>query len=185
MLREQPDFTALVTENPVESGTKITDHVVLQPITLQIVGILTDTPNNFLGSLVTGAGGLTATALGAADVIAGLTAAATGALLGEIRPGLAMDKFRLLVALQSTREPFDVVTGFTTYHNMVFESLSAPRAPEHGRSIRFTATLREILIVGTTEKSNRQTIVEEIWPMLATKYNGVVGKALKNLNPLL
>lgn len=178
LVSESPQFNTLVTENPVEDGSRMSDHVVNQPMVLQLEGLFTDTPVALLDALAAGAGGLLADQIGASDAVAGLTAVSAGVLLRNIRPGLSKTKFKLLVALQTTREPFEVVTGLDIYTNMVFESLSARRAPEDGKSLRFTATLREVRIIGSNTVTNRERIVEELWATaLSPEERGVVGKA--------
>lgn len=76
--------------------------------------------------------------------------------------GRADDAFRELVTLQRSREPFDVVTGINTYSNMLFQSIGFPRESSDGRSIRFEAVMREILIVGDQAATNRDRIAADV-----------------------
>lgn len=184
VLNETHKFDTLVTENPIEDGSAITDHIVNLPFILEMQGRFTDTPFNFLQVIASSTVGLAAQ-LTVGEIAAGLTAAATAALLGEQRPGLAKTKFQLLVALQSTRDVISVVTGLTTYENMVLESLSAPRAEQDGQSLRFTASFREIKIAGATITSNREKIVSDLWSRTVDpRALGILQKAEAAFNPL-
>lgn len=185
VLSENHRYNSLITSNPIEDGSVISDHIVNLPIILDIEGRFTDTPFGFLESIVAGtAVGALTTGLTGAQAAAGLSQATAQALLGEIRPGLSKVKFKLLVALQVARETIDIVTGVQIYSNMIIESLSAPRASRDGRSIRFNATLKEILIAGSDSASNRQRVVESLWPAALTpRQRGIVQKAQASFDP--
>lgn len=128
-LSEVHRFMADITENPVEDGTVFSDHVVLQPVVLEMEGRISD---------------------------------ATQSLLSFRGPGNSADAFKALVTLQKSRETFTVITGINVYENMLFEDLSVPREALDGRSIRFTAILREILIVGEDAETNRDRIADGV-----------------------
>ena len=185
VLSEDHRFNTLVTQNPIEDGSNITDHIVSLPFLLEMEGRFTDTPFGFLSSLVaSSAVGALTTGLTGAQAAAGLTQATATALLGEARPGLSKVKFQLLVALQTARETITIVTGIQTYENMVIESLSAPRSGRDGKSLRFTASFREILVAGDTSFSNRRRIVESLWgSALTARQLGIVQKAQASFDP--
>lgn len=77
-------------------------------------------------------------------------------------PGASADGYKALVALKNKRETFDVKTGLAIYKNMMFKELSVPRVASDGRSIRFNATLQEILIVGDEAATNRDRIADDV-----------------------
>ena len=185
VLSEDHRYDALITENPVEDGSVITDHVVNLPVVLEMECRLTDTPFGYLTAIVAASAvGALTTGLTGAQAAAGLTQAAASALLGETRPGLSKTKFNLLVALQATREPIDVVTGVQTYGNMFIQSLSAPRSSSDGKSLLFRATFKEVLIAGDDVKTNRQRVVESLWgEALTPRQLGIVQKAQSTFPP--
>ncbi len=187
VISENHRYNSLVTQNPIEDGSIISDHIVNLPVILEMEGRFTDTPFGFLTSLVAGvAVGALTTELTNSQAIGALTAATATALLSETRPGLSKIKFKLLVALQVTRETIDIVTGIQTYSNMVVESLSAPRSSADGRSIRFNATFRELLVAGDTSESNRERVVDSLWgTVILPRQLGIVQKATASFNPLL
>jgi len=92
-------------------------------------------------------------------------------------PGTSIDAFKSLVLLQKKRETFEVKTGIAVYKNMMFEELTPHRAAGDGRSIRFSATLREILVVGDDAETNRDRIADSVkHSALPTNSKGMVTK---------
>ncbi len=185
VLSENHRYTSLVTANPIEDGSNISDHIVNLPVILDMEGRFTDTPFGLLSSLVAGSAvGALTTGLTGAQAAAALSQATATALLGEARPGISKTKFKLLVALQVARETITIVTGLQTYENMVIESLSAPRAGQDGKSIRFNAVFKEILVAGDTSFTNRRRVVEELWgSALTPRQLGIVQKAQASFDP--
>ena len=49
-INEEHNYTAQVTNYPLENGTDISDHIINQPVTVQITGIVSDTPLSLLSS---------------------------------------------------------------------------------------------------------------------------------------
>ena len=100
-----------VTEHPVESGARVTDHVVRNPDRLRLEGFVSDA-----GVAVFGA-----------------------------QPGATQDAFEVLGDAHRSGMMFDVVTGYTTYENMVIVRLDMPR--ERPSSMRFNIEMVSIRVV--------------------------------------
>lgn len=77
-------------------------------------------------------------------------------------PGRAIEAYRALVQLQTSREPFTLVTGINVYENMLIQSISFPRTSNDGQSIRFSAVMQELLVVGDEASINRERIAEDV-----------------------
>lgn len=58
-----------------------------------------------------------------------------------------------LLALQETRQPFDVVTSLRIYRDMLFKSLSVTKDQKTGAALNVTATLKQIRIAQTQATS--------------------------------
>lgn len=127
-VREEHVATARVTESPVESGSKISDHVYLEPETLNIDGVITDSPVYLHPNSASEDDGLLTVPL-----------ASSGSR--------AIDAFEALRRLLANRQPITVVTGLHVYSNMVLTSVNVPREPESGLALRFSCELRQVLIV--------------------------------------
>lgn len=57
--------------------------------------------------------------------------------------------YNAFVAFQSTRVPFQLVTGLSLYSNMLIKRLSADRDKDSAKILRCTVELQEIIIVST------------------------------------
>jgi hypothetical protein len=89
------------------------------------------------------------------------------------------DAYRELVRMQKAREPFTVVTGLNVYQNMMIEDLMIPRTASDGQSMRFTAILREIQIIGKDVPTNRDLVAEDVrHTALPISNNGFVSRLL-------
>lgn len=138
-----------VTENPVEEGAKITDHVQIKPAMLTIEGIISDYPIGFpiIGNV--------------------LNAASTVSNIFDQTSSRSIDAYNQLVKLMDDRQPFTVVTSLKKYESMVFESISVPRTVQSGRALHFTAKLKQIRIVSsqtgpsTTPKAGVKNIAKK------------------------
>ena len=126
---------AELTENPVEDGVVVTDHVHLKPAQLTIQGVISDSP---LGYAVIG---------NIQNLVRSVSA-----LFG--RSSRSIDAYNDLFNLQKSRQPFTVTTGLKRYKNMIMTSLSVPRTAQTGRAIHFSATMREIRIVKSKSTSS-------------------------------
>lgn len=120
--------TCDLTENPVEDGAKVTDHVQLKPAQLTIEGVISDSP---LGYAYIG------------NIQNLVRSVAT--LFGK--SARSVDAYNDLLNLQKSRQPFTVTTGLKRYKNMIMTELSVPRTAQTGAAIHFRAVMREIRIV--------------------------------------
>lgn len=129
-VRESHDGTADITENPVEEGAKITDHVQVNSDELTIEGVITDTPLGFpvIGNIQ--------------NIINSVTS-----IFGKT--SRSIDAFNQLVTLKEQREPFTVYTGLKRYESMVIASLSVQRDKDVGKAIAFNCVMRKIRIVSS------------------------------------
>lgn len=108
-----------VTDNPIETGSLVSDHAFMKPLRLSITAgvssVLLPSGNPDFGT-------------------------------GDERPTTA---YELLSELQREREPFDVQTGLRIYENMICTNFSASQNKDSAGVFYFTAQLREVLIVST------------------------------------
>lgn len=70
------------------------------------------------------------------------------AQFNEFDSGMPLDElYRRMLELQSSREPFEVVTGKRLYKNMLFKSLSVTTDQYTSNVLSITAQLQEIIVV--------------------------------------
>jgi len=133
--------TAKVTENEIEDGSTVSDHVKLAPQELTMECIVSDTPISILGLGVS-----TDDVLGAANsFLDGKKNSFEGLAKNERRT--PKEAWEYLNNLINDRTPFSVVTALQRYEDMILVSLSAPRTAKNGKDLLFTAELKEIRIV--------------------------------------
>jgi hypothetical protein len=155
-ISETHSRSAEATKNVIEDGSNITDHIKLNPIQLSIEALISDTPTSFIQSAI-GVGGAFISNIAGNAAGRGLlgTAAATGVGLGI--GGLAglltniprnpKDAWGYLDGIWKERLPFKMITALQEYKDMVITSLSVPRNAGVGRSLRFSMTVEQIIIV--------------------------------------
>jgi len=161
-----------VTENPVEDGANVTDHVHLKPVHLTINGVISDTPIDFgiLNNLATGN-------------ISGLSNSVKS-LGGSKR---SIEQYNKLVELQKKREPFEVVTGLRVYKNMILKRLQVQRNAQKGQAIHFTAELMEIKIIGSgvLGSFNLSDDVQDLASPNRNQGRKIASEITQGLNPTL
>lgn len=114
------------TEHPIEVGAPITDHAYLRPA--EVVMRCGWTNSSF--------------------------AALSGAVAALFNGGEVGDKYTdsiysQLLALQESREPFDIITSARQYSNMLITSLRLDRDEKTSNILMVTVTCRQVLLVYT------------------------------------
>jgi len=170
-----------LTSSPIESGFNITDHAIMENLKLEIEGFVSERPLSSLASLIGGiSGGLASKithplggigALGGAvlgsSVAAAITSGKTGTGLEEqiknrsdLDTNFAKQKvFDYLLLVLEKREPFDMVTNFRKYTNLVMTNLEVPQEAKDGDSLRFTMSCEQIQVVNTDEIALPESVV--------------------------
>lgn len=174
-MQENHKRTAKVTESEIEDGSNIADHVKLEPIRLDIEGVVSDTKVGFFqpalggsqesqfgsrllqagtGFAVTSGTAAVGNAFGGGGSLAGGLAAQAAALgIGSLaklvggETATFKDNFKYLEELWFNREPFTVVTVLDIYRDMIIEDLDVPRSANIGESLRFRMSLKQVKIV--------------------------------------
>jgi hypothetical protein len=168
ILEEEPEYTADVTQHPVESGPEVSDHIQLKNPTLRLKGTISNSPLDLavsVGNAVAGGlGAITSSqtrsnllntglsqaagTYGAALLGGASASSATGSFLGGAADALARSV--LLNAFQN-KQIVDIVTKRQKYESMVIQSLSFPRDSNTGYQVVFEMSLIHIRIVSPLE----------------------------------
>lgn len=114
-----------ITEHPVEFGPDISDHIRKRPITLEISGIVTNTPLVFLASLFS------------------KSPVDNDVLPSTDRVSRAYDTLR---ELQDKGELIKVVTSLREYENMAIQSIAIARDAANGQVLNATLSLRQVTL---------------------------------------
>lgn len=135
-IKETHVRTATVTENEVEDGSIVTDHVRINPEKLTIDGEISEFPIGFGGVAGVTAVGLQRKILGSEGLVKGV----------RKKPE---DAYQYLVDVFEAGEPIEIITGLQAYEDMVIEELSVPRSSKDGKSLLFSAKLKRIIFAVT------------------------------------
>src|SRR5574341_403806 len=135
-LRETHTDELEITEQPVELGAQITDHVFKRPAEVVIECAWSNSPQT-AGIF----GGAAAVVTG---TIGGVQSILTGNSLDQVR-----DIYQKLLALQASGDRFDVYTGKRVYKDMLLKQLVVRTDRENENSLAVTATLKQIIVVQT------------------------------------
>lgn len=132
---EVHEFKSLITTNPIEDGSVVSDHQTLQPLTITMQGFFTDTPiskNNPFATYL------------------------------EAYEGRARDMFDSLMAIRDRKTKFTLITGIKAYPNLLFEELSAPRASGKGQRVDFSAKITQVLITNANSSLKYKNVAEDV-----------------------
>jgi len=162
-ISETPTYDAEVTAFPVEDGPDVTDNIALRPITLQIDGVISETPITLKGtaaSLVTsGAVAAAGRQGGFNPQLAGIAGGFLGAsIFGDTVRGQDADgNERALNPADVARKAiediwrkktlFTIVTKRRKFDNMDLRNVTFPRVQNDGGSLRFSLQAQQIRIV--------------------------------------
>ena len=131
----------------IENGDTISDHIIIEPFSLEITGIITDTPIGGVNQILTEIATSVVTSLIPPVAVAALTTgiAAFSALSSSPSPSVAA--YNQLLNLQASAQAFDVLTSLYRYPNMFISNITVPRDSETGDSLIFTVSLVQLLLV--------------------------------------
>ncbi|MDE1905301.1 MAG: hypothetical protein KGH75_02465 [Rhodospirillales bacterium] len=115
----------VITEHPVEQGAQVSDHAYKAPAEV----IARYGWSNSNASLAGGVAGLLGqTVTNAPDVA---------------------EVYQTLLALQASRQPFDLITGKRVYNNMLIRSLQLHTDAATENALMVTAVMRQVILVDT------------------------------------
>ncbi len=126
LLSETHTMSREVTDNEVENGSPVSDHVILRPITLEVQCFVSDAPIK--------------------GIIENVQNGARNFLGGS---KYTSDCFSALIDLYERKEPLAVYTQYRVYNNMMVQSITIPRTPEDGEALIFTINFKQIRMVET------------------------------------
>lgn len=130
-----------VTDNPVESGESVTDHVYNRPVVVRVRGTVANATNGF------GLSGF--------------------GLAGDRR----QDAYEKLRELHRLRETVDVVTGLEVFTGMQLKTLEIPRDILNSAGLTFTAEFWQIRIVDSQRVDIGITAAPEAEDIAASENN--------------
>lgn len=131
-LKAEHTTSLTITDHPVETGAAISDHAYVNPAQLVMDVGMTDVAQDIVSGQFGGGWSRSVTA------------------------------YRLLVQLQQSRIPFQVLTRLNLYSNMLVETISAPDDNTTRYGLKATVTMKEIFVatVQTVKISARPQVTD-------------------------
>lgn len=120
--------TAEITSHPVEDGSIMTDHIRKLPVQLEIRGLITNTPIEYLASV------------NAKPPIF----ASDGFVTSTPSSNRVDDGYALMQLMMKNGVVMTVVTGLRNYSNMAIESLAVSREAATGNALDCIINMREV-----------------------------------------
>lgn len=158
VLEDDLDASVELTRYPVESGVKVADHRIIQPIRYYIVGSISNNPLKVFDLVGLAAGGLSNLA-GNNPYVAAVAGLSAGFLAGS-QSTRASSALEFLLELLVAGLPFDVDAVDIQLKDMVLTRVSRTRDPENEGGLIFVAELQELIqldrLVDKTQPSQDQ-----------------------------
>lgn len=140
IISESAQTSSIITSNPIENGADVNDHIIINPMTFNISGIVSDTKLSLISTIAE--------------------------FTKESSP--SVEAWEELLELQANKIPFTLVTNLKAYDNVVLENLAETQDKNTSNSLHFTANLKEIIFVGsqvlTAEQFNEQGVADQTTP---------------------
>lgn len=134
IISENTNRSMRLTNNPLEDGSNVADHIITDPLTYTLEGVITDTP--------LGLEGFTETVTGVVDTASGIFGASDAS--GQTR---SQQIYAQLVALMEEKQLLTVQTSIRLYDDLVMESIIVTTDKDKRRAIFFTAGFKQAIVV--------------------------------------
>lgn len=125
IIREGAAASARITKNPVENGADMNDHVIIDPMTFSMEGVVS---NASIG------------------IIAGLQT--IGSLFAS--QSKSEETWEKLLDLHASKTLFTLVQGLKSYPNALLQSIREVQDKDTSKALFFTASFTALNIVGLT-----------------------------------
>ena len=130
VIEETTNRSMRITEHPVEDATTISDHIIRVPLSYSMEGVITDSPL-------------------ATEALTGIADSVTGVFGKSEESGQTRSQqiYSELVKLLEKKEVIEIQTTLQLYKDLAFESISVKQDKDRARSIHFSATFKQVIIV--------------------------------------
>jgi len=163
IISERTNVEVRVTQNPVESGVDISDHIITVPSTIILEGVVSDTPLGIAAftNTINNIGG-------AVDQVSGYFGASEPK--GQTR---SQQYYTQLVELLKKHEFITLQTKLKRYEFLVFQSIVVEQDKDTSRAVFFTANFHEVIVVDSAQPTaiNNENINEPDQANAYSEYN--------------
>ncbi len=143
VITENASATSRITKNPVENGADINDHIIIEPMTFSMEGVVSNASSSIL------------------DLASGI--------LNEDK---ALKTWNDLLKLMTDRTLFTLVQGLRSYNNVALLTLNTDADKDTSNGLFFTATFSEVIIVNVSVAPNRTYADQDTSDKIEPQVNG-------------
>lgn len=124
IINESATATVRVTENPVEFGANINDHIITEPMSFTLSGVVSNISSSAFGQF------------------------ARLPTVFSKSTSKSKEAWEALLELQAEKIPFTLVQGLKEYKNIIIISINESQDKDTSNGLFFTATMKEIIFAG-------------------------------------
>jgi len=143
VLEDHLTLSVELTSYPVESGARVNDHRIVNPVKWVMMGAIS---NNELKTSITDFIGGAVSNLTKNPYVAMAAGLSAGFLAGS-SDTRSSSTLEFLIKLMMIEDPFDVDAGDIQLKNMVITRLSRAKDPENENALIFVAELQELITI--------------------------------------
>ena len=148
IIQEGANASVRLTENPVENGANMNDHIIVQPMNFFVSGVVSNISSTTIGAFSN-----------------------AGNVFNQSSTK-AKEAWDALLELQVNRTPFKLVQGLKEYNNIIILNLTETQDKDTSKALFFTATMKEVIIPGTQTITEDQFNDENISDKMIPAING-------------
>ncbi len=119
VITESTTATARMTEHQIESGAIVSDHIIVDPMSHSMEGVVSNISSTIFGQS-----------------------------LPKIGIKKAQEAWEALLKVMADKEPFFLRQGIKTYPNTVLLSLTGRQDKDTSNGLFFSATMKQLIMVG-------------------------------------
>lgn len=142
IINEGTTATARVTQNPIENGADVNDHIIIDPLIFNTSGVVSDISSSSIGQFTR----------------------VPATFSRNTRK--SKEAWEALLELQSNKTLFTLVQGLKEYRNVMILSLNHNQNKDTANGLFFTAQMKEVILVGgeiiTAEQFNDESISDKM-----------------------
>jgi hypothetical protein len=150
---ESAQTTSRLTENPVEQGANVNDHIIIEPMTFTVEGVVSNSSSTTIGQFTQ-----------------------VPSVFNQ-DSSKAKEAWNDLLELQASRQPFTLVQGLREYNNIVILSLNESQDKDTSNGLFFTATMKEVILVGVEPVTEDRFVDTDTYDKAAPTTTGGVKPA--------
>lgn len=151
-LEDNFEATVELTDYPVESGVKVSDHRIIQPVKYSIVGAVSNNPLKVTATDFIG--GALSNIFQDSGIIAGVGGISAGYLSGSDNTR-ASSALEFLIDMVRTGELLAIDAVDVQLSNMIITKISRTRDPENENSLIFVAEMQELISLDRLPNQNQ------------------------------